>query len=248
MRRAVFAATLALAAAGACTEGPLDAIALEPNSLADGLLAHYTFDEGSGSAVVDHSGNDRNGVLTRGTWITDGEFGGALHLGGSDYVTVASFPNMLSSLSVSAWVRSTSMPDDGYETVVSTEIVFQGGWQLNLDKTASDTAVHEAFWDTVRATYTYYECPCMPLGQWAHLAMVVDADAHTLTMYVDGQVETVTPAPNPMTPGSAVLYIGRWSMQDRLLVGDVDDIAIYNRALASAEVQALGRMPPPDPM
>ena len=242
------AAALGAAVLGACTAGPLDAIALGPNSLADGLLAHYTFDEGSGSTVVDHSGNDRDGALTGGTWIPDGEFGGALRLGGSDYVTVANFPNMLSSLSVSAWVRTSSMPTDGYETVVSTEIVFQGGWQLNLDKTTSDTAVHEAFWDTVRATYTYYECPCMPLGQWAHLAMVVDGDAHTLTMYVDGQVESVTPAPNPMTPGSAVLYIGRWSMQDRLLVGDIDDIAIYNRALASAEVQSLGQMPPPDPM
>ena len=231
-----------------CDPGPLDAIALPPNSLANGLLAHYTFDEGSGNTVVDHSGNGHNGVLMGGTWISDGEFGGALHLGGSDNVTVANFPTALTSLSVSAWVRTTSMPDDGYETIVSTEIVFQGGWQLNLDKTTDATGVHEAFWDTVRGTYTYYECPCMPIGQWAHLVMVVDNDGHTLTMYVDGQVETVTPAPNPMTPGSATLYIGRWSMQDRLLVGDVDDIAIYNRALASAEVQALGHMPAPSAM
>lgn len=246
MRRiAAVAGFVALAAVASCTAGPLDAIGLPQSPLADGLIAHYTFDEDGGTTLVDHSGNGRNGVLTGGAWIPDGEFGGALRLGGSDYAEVANFPTTLTSLTVSAWVRTTSMPDDGYEAVVSTEIVFQGGWQLMIDKTTSATGVHEAFWDAVRGTYTYYECSCMPVGQWAHLAMVVNAAAQTLTMYVDGQVESATAAPNPMTPGSAVLYIGRWSMQDRLLVGDVDDIAIYNRALAAAEVQLLGSMPPP---
>ena len=60
------AAVLGAAWLCACTAGPLDAIALGSNSLADGLLAHYTFDEGGGSTVVDHSGNDRDGALTGG--------------------------------------------------------------------------------------------------------------------------------------------------------------------------------------
>jgi hypothetical protein len=170
-----------------------------------------------------------------------------LRLSGSDYVTVNDFPNATSSYSVSAWVRSTNMPDDGYETILSTEIVFQAGWQLNLDKTSTATGVHAAFWDTVLGAYTYYECPCMPLGAWVHIASVVDGGAHTLTVYVDGQIESTVAAPNPISPGTPELYIGRWSGQDRLLVGDVDDIAIYSRALASAEIAALEQSPPPDP-
>ncbi|MDP9000533.1 MAG: hypothetical protein M3O46_10525, partial [Myxococcota bacterium] len=54
----------------ACTGGPIDAIGL--GDLTRGLIAHYTFDEGAGTVVVDHSGNKRDGALTNGTWIADG--------------------------------------------------------------------------------------------------------------------------------------------------------------------------------
>ena len=45
----------ALAAAG-CGASPLDAVTVNPHSLTMGLVAHWTFDEGSGSVVADSSG------------------------------------------------------------------------------------------------------------------------------------------------------------------------------------------------
>ncbi len=229
-----------------CAPGPLDAIGLASGTLSEGLLAHYTFDEGAGTTVADHSGNKRDGVLTLtgGAWIPDGQFAGGLRLSGADFVTVNNFPDATPSFSVSAWIRSADMPVDGFETIVSTELVFQGGWQLNLDKAAAAMGVHAAFWDTTLGVYTYYECPCLPVNRWTHLASVVDGNAHTLSVYVDGQLESVTPAPNPISPGSPVLYIGRWSGQNRFLVADIDDITIYGRALASAEIVELGLYSP----
>ena len=47
---------------------------------ADTLTRALAFDEGGGVAVKYHSGMGHDGVLTGGSWITTGRFGGALHL------------------------------------------------------------------------------------------------------------------------------------------------------------------------
>ncbi len=235
-------------AAAACEPGPLDVITIEPSALVYQLLAHYTFDEGSGTTVVDHSGNKRDGRLTNGTWIADGRFGGALRLSGSDFVTVDNFPDAGPSFTVAAWVRAQVAPQDGYETIVSTEIAFQGGWEINLDKVSGGIGTHAAFWDGVDQAYRRFECLCGVAGLWTHVVAVVDGGAATLSVYVNGVLESHTPAPHPIRPGSAALFIGRWSQaKSRLLVGDVDDIAIYGRALGPTEIAALEQRPPPDP-
>lgn len=235
------------ASAGACEPGPVDAVTFGPSTLTYNLLAHYTFDEGRGTTVFDHSGNKRDGTLTNGTWITDGRFGGALRLSGNDFVTVAAFPDAGPSFTVSAWVRAQVAPQDGFETIVSTEITFQGGWQLNLNKVSGAIRTHGAFWDKVNQAYSSFECPCAVAGAWTHVAAVVDAGAAKLSLYVNGVLEAETPAQHPISPGSAALFIGHWWGKGRLLVGDVDDVAIYGRSLAPAEIAAFERSSPPDP-
>jgi hypothetical protein len=239
-------ATTAAAIAG-CDAGRLDAIDIAPDVLTTGLMAHYTFDEGSGTTVFDHSGNKRDGVLTGGAWIADGRFGGALHFDGKSLVTVPNFPDAPSDFSVSTWVRSTDLPDDaGYQTVVSTELVFDAGWQLNVVKMPGGAVLQGAFWDRVIDNYTYYDCPCLPDEVWTHFVFVVDGSAQTFTVYINGKLESVVAAPASILPGSPSLLMGTWTRGGRLLVGDLDDMAIYARALAQAEITLLDEGPPPD--
>ena len=187
-------------------------------------------------------------MLSGGTWIADGKFGGALRFGGADHVTVDNFPDAHSSFSVSAWVRSTNAPIDGFETLLSTEVVFEAGWELNLDKLDSGLAVQSAYWDPAVDGYIHIDCTCLPTNQWTHVVSVLDGDAHALTVYVDGNVVGVTPAQHAILPGEAALLIGTWSGGKRFLVGDIDDVAIYGRALVLEEVRQLGMHPPPDPI
>ncbi len=245
--------------ASACTEGRLDAIDLSPDALTTDLttdlMAHYTFDEGSGTTVIDHSGNERNGTLTGGTWlINEGKFGGALHLDGSSYVTVSNFPNAPPSFTVSAWARTATWYEGGLETLVSTEAVFEGGWEINVENNSPDasTGFQSAYWDpgveAGKYPYTLADCPaCLPHNIWTHVAFVVDASTHTLTMYINGEVwGSPSPAPDSILPGTPQLFIGRWSLTNRLLIGDIDDLAIYGRALVQDDIQALQRAPAPD--
>src|SRR5437867_2432227 len=49
-----------------------------------GLVAAYSFNEGSGTAVHDLSGKHNNGTLSNATWSTAGESGGALSFNGTN--------------------------------------------------------------------------------------------------------------------------------------------------------------------
>src|SRR5207247_6101073 len=70
-----------------CGGAALDAVGLPPRALADGLVAHFAFDEGAGMLAKDGSGNGRDGQVTGGTWIADARFAGGLRLDRGDSIT-----------------------------------------------------------------------------------------------------------------------------------------------------------------
>ena len=80
-------------------------------------------------------------------------------------------------------------------------------------------------------------------GRWhlvtATRSISMVAGESTLTLYVDGEVELVRPTPNTgRLTSNAVWGLGRQA-QNRGLVGEIDDVRIYGRALSQQEVQAL---------
>src|SRR5262249_26223104 len=73
-----------------------------------GLVAAYSFDEGSGTTVTDVSGYGNHGTLNGATWTTAGKFGGALSFNGtSNWVTVNDAPSLdfTTGMSLEAWVN-----------------------------------------------------------------------------------------------------------------------------------------------
>ena len=74
----------------------------------DGLVAEWHFDEGSGSVLVDSSGNGNDGVINGATWV-GGVSGSALSFDGvDDYVEVphdSSLDFGYGDLSISSWMH-----------------------------------------------------------------------------------------------------------------------------------------------
>src|ERR1700730_14379896 len=67
----------------------------DAHAASTGLVAAYTFDQGSGSILPDASGNGNNGAVSSGTWTTTGKHGGALRFNGSNsFVTVKDSPTL----------------------------------------------------------------------------------------------------------------------------------------------------------
>jgi hypothetical protein len=282
---AIGAASVGAAVVVACEAGRLDAIeaadvvratdvhatdavdVTPPNTLTTDWMAYYSFDQGGGTVLLDESGHEHDGTITGGTWIADGRFAGALHFDGASYVQVPNFPNAPTSFSVSAWVRSTAPEagvQTGFQTVASTEVPFDGGWQVNTFQAPDAGYLQGGFWESVpsdagdagKSGYIYADCydypndggPCLQYGVWTQIAFVFNAPARTFSLYINGTLhDGPTHALFPISPGTGLLWMGSWTLGGRLLVGDLDDMVIYGRALAPAEVMLLYHGPPTGP-
>jgi hypothetical protein len=244
---AAAAAVIAVAVAGVgCSDGPLDVGDAVPGTLQMGLVAHWTFDDGTGTAVRDSAGRGLHGVVSGPTWI-EGHFGGALHFSGQGDVSVPSFPQATASWSVSLWTRlPADQVNTDYVTLVSNEIVFNGGWELNALLTADGRTYQFAYpLDAAARTYDFYDCACVEPDRWTHLVAVVDARRGAVFFYRDGVLHGSVPMTKTIAPGSTTLHFGRWEGEGRFLTGDIDDVAVYERALAHHEVAALTTSPAP---
>jgi hypothetical protein len=242
--RAAWAAVLFVG----CGPTYIDATGLAPTTLADGLVAHWTFDETGGTTLADHSGNRRDGVVSGATFGADGRFGGSLHFQPGDSVTVQRFPYASASWTFSAWVRigEEDVETDDFGTVVSTEVMQQGGWQLQTrGRSLGIYWTFAYFLET--GGYAHFDCRCFELGRWSHVTVVVDARENLLSFYVDGKLAESSPSPGPILPGTSDLFMGVWLGAGRLFSGSIDDVAIYDRALQAAEVAELDARPAPRP-
>jgi hypothetical protein len=250
-RALLASAFAAFAALAGCGSAPLDAVTIDPRSLADGLVAHWTFDEGTGAVVGDHSGNGHHGQLTGGTWITEGRFGGALDLVTGNFVTVPGFPQATVDWTVSAWIWTSAYhltmgTTEDWESIITTENVFSGGWQLQLENRPASQRYHAASWAGSTVTdYVVVYCACIEVGSWLHLTAVFDGTARELRFYRDDRLVDRQAMPMPILPGDSTLYMGRWNMPGRHLAATIDDVAIWSRVLEPAELAVLSRQPPP---
>ncbi|HEY8925689.1 MAG TPA: LamG domain-containing protein [Polyangia bacterium] len=249
-------AALLIAVAG-CGPGPLEAVTVNPSGLVDGLVAHWTFDEtGADTVAADRSGNRHDGQLTGGTWISSGQFGGALALASGDHVTVANFPQASVGWTVSVWIRISSDQltlnsgsTDGWNTVLSTENVFMGGWQVYLGSRPGQYRFDSAYWagTTNGSDYVVANCGCFAVGRWIHLTVVFDGAAREMRFYDGDTMADRQDMPIPILPGDPTLLMGMWNQTARFLAADLDDVAIWSRALDAAEVGIASRQAVPDP-
>ncbi|HVV16042.1 MAG TPA: LamG domain-containing protein [Polyangia bacterium] len=231
---------------------PLEAVQLDPRSLAAGLVAHWTFDDGSGTSVTDHSSNGHNGILAGGNWLHDGQFGGALRLLYGDTITVNSFPQATPSWTVSFWTRASAAQlqadaaGNDTSTILSTETVFSGGWQVHMDSRPNYHRYDVAYWaGSTVSDYVVVFCNCITPDTWTHLTAVFDNAAKELSLY-QGTAEVDRLAmPVPILTGQDTLLMGTWKQGGRSLAGDLDDIAIWDRALTPPEIALISSQPPP---
>ena len=88
------------------------------------LVAAYAFDEGSGTAVADVSGNGNVGALQGASWTTAGKFGWALSFNGSSArvrVPDAASLDLTSGVTLEAWVFPAAS-QSGWRAVVQKEV------------------------------------------------------------------------------------------------------------------------------
>jgi RHS repeat-associated protein len=229
--------------------GRIQSEGVTANGPGAGLVAAYGFEEGSGTAVADRSGNGNNGAISGATWSTAGKFGKALSFDGvNDTVTVpdANSLDLTSGMTIEAWVKPTT--SGGWRTAVMKERT--GGLSYALYSSSSTgllPPVGKIFNGAERQT-----TGTIPIGTgtWTHLAVTYDGSQ--LRFYNSGLLVGSTATTGPITTSTGALRIGGNSVLGQYFAGLIDEVRIHNRALTLDEIQTYAQVPvgasPPPPL
>ena len=203
-------------------------------AVASGLVAEWTFDEGSGTTAGDATGNNHTGTLVGNVTWTAGEVGpSALSFnpttGTNPHVVVADAPDLrfssTQSFTLGAWVYVAALP---------------GQWTAIVAK-SRDHAPWYGLWIS-NTNHWVAGGPANLTGGlvttgWHYLTLVQNGTANQRLLYVDGVQAAAGAAQNANGPGD--LWIGGDKSVSEFLNGSIDDVRLYQRALSASEVQTL---------
>ena len=206
------------------------------------FIAHYPFDQSSGTTAPDATGNGRTATLVGGaTWVA-GRTGNAVNLSGtSQYVALPTgILAGASAFSVAAWVR--------LDTVTTWSRIFDfgsgTGTNMFLAPRASSATGTLRFAITTGGAGAEQRIngpAALPAGVWTHVAVT-----HTGTLgilYVNG-AEVARNTAMTITAGALGATTQNWVGRsqycgDPYLDGAVDGLRVYGRAVSAAEVASL---------
>jgi hypothetical protein len=195
-----------------------------------GLVAAYSFDEGSGSVAVDASGNGHAGAIVGASWTASGRYGGALSFDGdNDYVGIGSLGGFYQAgFTLQAWVQKATSKND---------VAVVGSWAGSGPMIWVDHLASRYHLTLDGGLSSYLDSGHNPVtGTWQHLAATYDGN--TARFYIDG-AEVASRAVGTGVGTSDVWRIGAYgSSPGNFFDGLVDDVRIYNRALSAGEIQA----------
>ena len=201
-------------------------------TLGRGLVAAYAFDETSGTKVHDLSGNGNEGVISGADWTADGRFGSALSFdGASSLVQVPSSAslNLGSAMTLEAWVNPAAA-QSGWRTIVQREV---DGYFLHA---GSNGALRPAGGGTFNGKMKFTAASsAITVGAWTHLALTYDGA--NLRLYVNGALASTTARTGALETSNNPLRIGGNVPYGEYFQGLIDEVRVYNRALATAEIQ-----------
>jgi len=203
-------------------------------------LAHWKFDEASGTTAADSSGNGNSGtVFGNPVWRPAGGWlAGALEFDGrGDYVKVErpkGFNFAPGSFSVSTWIYPK-------ET--------RGRWHAILEYDRSNSNGNRfGLWLDEEGRFhfrvgqtTAQTLDSLTPNQWYQLTAVYDSPAKKMSLYVDGVLEVMAGSVKGFAAANqATLIIGaRGSADDEYFTGLIDDIRVFKVALTADEVLLL---------
>jgi hypothetical protein len=197
-----------------------------------GLVAAYAFDEGTGGAANDASGNDRTGTIFGATW-TGGKFGSALSYSGSgarvDLPALGTFYD--TGFTYEAWVKPR---------IAKMDVGVVGSWVGEEDGGPMIWVDHVSgrYYLTLNTGFgSYLDSGRAPVpGEWHHVA--ASFDGLTARFYVDG-VETANRSFFGDVGNSNTWRVAAYGPAPAgYFDGLIDEVRIYNRALAPAEIEA----------
>ncbi|USK36723.1 metallophosphoesterase (plasmid) [Bacillus sp. F19] len=199
------------------------------------IVAHWKFDEGSGTTVGDSSGNGNTGTLVNNPTWTDSGKGGALAFSGGSRAEFNSSTtlNKTGDESVSLWFK-TSQPATG------TTSIFRHSNRFTALQLTSGGQARVAYWPNASAGYTALAFPwTYNDNNWHHYVASYNHSTG-LKIYVDGNlVASDTTNLGPLSTVTSKIVLGATETGGEAYNGLLDDVRVFDLPLTQDEVRQL---------
>jgi type II secretory pathway pseudopilin PulG len=210
------------------------------SSVMAGLIAYWKFDDGAGTIATDASGQGHTGTLTNmvpsTAWVA-GKVNGALTFDGvNDYVNVGnSFPSV-GVITVSAWVKPSSI---GVDRQIASKGFDGTKTEWELKTTTAGGQVSFRHW--APGAVGVQSIHSLTAGVWTHIAGTYDGA--TWKIYWNGVLDNQATA-GGMVATTRNLCIGAVDINGspgQFWSGAIDEVRIYSRALSAPEIAILAQ-------
>jgi hypothetical protein len=202
------------------------------------LVVYYKLDNN----VLDSSGNARTGTIIGNPTSVSGKLGTAYHFDGSAAVDVGNIDFSNQEFSISSWVRTTDPGQtNNYREWISKVGYWETGtFEFNIHAPNNGNGLAVAGWSSGRGIYGMEDRNVnLRDGNWHYVVGTYKRGSQSL--YVDGVLSSSNNYAGDLPITTQTVQIGGtdWHYYHHRWVGDIDEVAIYNKALSSSEVSAL---------
>jgi hypothetical protein len=222
------------------------------SNVSAGLVAHWQFDEGSGTTAVDSSGNGHDGTLLGDPqWVAGMIGSGALSFDGSDGLVDVGHDeslNMTDELTITVWVKVGDLST--YYFLVCKQPSgtaadnYPGNYEFRTE--ANTGALQFGHQEAEGQQYTFYTSETsITAGQWYHVAV-----SFTKGVLVEFYIDGVPAGSSEQLTNFGILNdepvrIGGRKDGYSFFNGILDDVRLYDRALSAVQIQKLYNGNPP---
>ena len=206
-------------------------------AIEDGLAGYWTFDDGdiNGDTAVDALG-EHDGEIKGKPQVVEGIVGDALSFNGKEDYVVMGAVTEGQNVTYAMWVKVAALPA-GPKVIIWDDDP-QGGGDSWLELLADGTVQTQRNGDGFGVFKT-----TTPIAEdeWTHITFVADGDNEKKGLYLNGEADAEADGTinSRDTRSHVVVAVGHDRnafIKPLYFEGEIDDVAVYNRALDADEV------------
>jgi concanavalin A-like lectin/glucanase superfamily protein len=194
---------------------------------APSMVGWWPADGDMADRVAGHAGTSGTQGGATAVMFGPGKVAGAFDLEGTSYVQIPNAPSfqITAAITIEAWILANAL---GGRIVDKITAGGADGYLLDTYANKLRLIVGSTHLSTASS---------LPTGAWVHVAGTWDGT--TGRLFVNGSVAGSAAIAGPLPTTSLPLRIGADSNGENRFSGKIDEVALYNRALTTAEIGAI---------